>query len=227
MPFSGLLIMTQDDSFDLSAFSQALAGHSLAERAGLVNAEVQRVRAMTVRDAGKRFNQQMYTKALERLGRALNGHDVGGELTPSERPIHALVVSATPPAVAAVAAAPAPVASPQRPAPAIPEPLAPAETAAEVPELSGPERRTSRRIQMKTKVRIRRASDNVAEILEPINISRGGVGFQSCKRFALHETVWVIMHYRPDSTDMETKSIIVRAASMANRTEFSYGLKFL
>jgi hypothetical protein len=217
--------MTQDDSFDLSAFSQALAGHPVAARAGLVNAEVQRVRAMTVRDAGKRFNQQMYTKALERLGRALNGHDVGGELTPSERPIHALVVSAAPPAMAAVA--PAPVASPQPPVPAIPEPPAPAETAAEVPELAGPERRTSRRIQMKTKVRIRRDSDNVAEILEPLNISRGGVGFLSCKRFALHETVWVIMHYRSDSTDMEMKSMIVRAASVANSTDFSYGLKFL
>jgi hypothetical protein len=220
--------MTQDDSFDLSVFSQALAGQPAAERAGLVNAEVQRIRALTVRDAGKRFNQQMYTKALERLGRALNGQDVGGELTPSERPIHALLVGAAVPlAVAAVTAAPAPVALPQPPVPAIPEPPALVSAAAAVPELSGPERRTSRRIQMKTKVRIRRDADNVAEILEPLNISRGGVGFHSCKRFALHETVWVVMHYRPDSTDMETKSIIVRAASVANSTEFSYGLKFL
>jgi hypothetical protein len=80
---------------------------------------------------------------------------------------------------------------------------------------------------MKTRVRIRRDSDNVSEILEPVNLSRGGVGFQSCKRFALHETVWVTMHYQPEATDMETKSIIVRAAPIAHSTEFSYGLKFL
>jgi hypothetical protein len=80
---------------------------------------------------------------------------------------------------------------------------------------------------MKTRVRIRRESDNVSEILEPLNLSRGGVGFQSCKRFALHEIVWVIMHYRPESTDMETKSMIVRAAPIPHSTEFSYGLKFL
>jgi hypothetical protein len=35
------------------------------------------------------------------------------------------------------------------------------------------------------------------------------------------------MHYQPESTEMETKSIIVRAAPMKNSTEFSYGLKFL
>ena len=80
---------------------------------------------------------------------------------------------------------------------------------------------------MKTRVRIRRDSDNVSEILEPVNLSRGGISFKSCKRFALHETVWVTMHYQPQSTEMETKSIIVRAAPMKNSTEFSYGLKFL
>jgi len=135
------------------------------------------------------------------------------------------------------------------------------ETASKTSEPSGAERRTSRRIQMKTRVRIRRDSDNASEVLEPVNVSRGGLGFESCRRFALHETLWVTMHYQPGSGDtqarsasrfagkskalaldaagkskalaldvaaeMETKSIIVRAAAMANNTDFSYGLKFL
>jgi hypothetical protein len=211
--------MTPDDSFDLNAFAQTLATHRPAERAARVEAEIQRARALTVRDSSKRFSQQMYGKSLERLGRALVGHDVGGELTPSERPIHALLLNATP---AVVEAAP----SPPKPVPVVVEAAA-AVPAPPPPEPSGPERRVSRRIQMKTRVRIRRESDNVSEILEPLNLSRGGVGFQSCKRFALHETVWVTMHYQPDTTEMETKSIIVRAAPIRNSTEFSYGLKFL
>src|SRR5208282_1186703 len=111
--------MTPDDSFDLNAFSQTLAGHPAAERAALVDAEVQRVRAMTVRDAGKRFDGQMYVKHLERLGGALGGHDVGGELAPSERPIHALLLGGAAQAVAAAAAL-EPSAPPTAPPP--PEP---------------------------------------------------------------------------------------------------------
>jgi hypothetical protein len=222
--------MIQHDSFDLNAFAQALTGHPAAERAGRVQAEVQRVRGITVRDAGKRFNQQMYVTRLERLGRALGGHDVGGELTPSERPIHTLLLAdKVVPAEVAAAAVVAP--PPPTPPTVVAPPPAPAPAAAPAPgegsEPSGAERRISRRIQMKTRVRIRRDSDNVTEVLEPLNLSRGGVGFHSCKRFALHETVWVTMHYQPNSTEMETKSIIVRAAPLANSTEFSYGLKFL
>jgi hypothetical protein len=194
---------------------------------------------MTVRDAGRRFQQQMYVKALERLGRALGGHEVGGALSPSERPIHAMLLAVAPETMAATAAAAAPS---RRSAPPDSPAVAHAETVAEAPVLSGPERRTSRRIQMKTRVRIRRDaerdSESVAEVLEPLNLSRGGVGFQSSKRFALHETVWVTMHYQPGSAEskalaadgaaeMETKAIIVRAAPLADGAEFSYGLRFL
>jgi hypothetical protein len=228
--------MNPDDGFNLNAFAQSLTAHPPAERAARVAAEVQRVRTMTVRDSAKRFSQQMYGKALERLGRALGGHDVGGELSPSERPAHALLLSVAPAAVEAVPPPPPPAAPPLA-APPVVETAA-ATAAAPAPEPSGPERRTSRRIQMKTRVRIRRDSDNVSEVLEPINLSRGGVGFQSCKRYALHETVWVTMHYQPDNlgakghaldgaAEMETKSIIVRAAPIPQSTEFSYGLKFL
>jgi hypothetical protein len=257
--------MIPDNSFDLNAFAQTLAGFPVAERAGRVEAEVQRVRAMTVRDAARRFDGQMYVQHLERLGRALSGHDVGGELTPSERPVHALLLGCAPQAVAAAAAlessAPStatPPPAPSRQSTPPDSPAAPAMAVAAVEttsveaasELSGAERRTSRRIQMKTRVRIRRDSDNVCEVLEPVNVSRGGLGFQSCKRFALHETVWATMHYQPGSdgipaksasrlagrskalaldaaAEIETKSIIVRAAAMANSIEFSYGLKFL
>ncbi len=221
--------MTPDDSFDLDAFAEALAKFPAEERASRVDKEVQRVRALTVRDAGKRFNQQMHVTRLERLGRALSGHDVGGELTKSERASHALLLGAP----QAVESAPK-AATPQAATPKAAKSQAAAPKAAtppasdEAPEPSGAERRVSRRIQMKTRFRIRRDSDSVADVLEPLNVSRGGVGFQSSKRFTLHETVWVTMHYQPGSAgEMETKSIIVRAAPLSNGSDVSYGVKFL
>jgi hypothetical protein len=247
-------MILQDDSFDLSSFAQTVAQYPAAERAAQVDAEMKRVRGMTVRDSSKRFNQQMYITRLERLGRALAGHDVSGELTPSERHVHALLLAppavvAEPVATVSVAAAaavqtpvPVPVQTPdvsQSPAlqAAVGDELAAGDSSPE-PVVSGPERRTSRRIQMKTRVRIRRESDNVSEVLQPVNVSRGGLGFQSPKRFGLHETVWVTMHYQAESGEskarvvdvvgsMETKSMIVRAAPLTNSTEFSYGVRFL
>ncbi|GEM_PF-4666559 len=219
--------MSPDDSFDLGAFAGTLAA-AADDRAAKVESEIARVRGLTVRDAGKRFNQQKYLQGLEKLSRALKGEDVSAGLQPSERAIH-LSLFASP----AAAAAPAPVAA-AAPAPVPPAPvpevkgIAEAEAVAPVEApISGPERRTSRRIQMKTRARIRRESDNVCEVIDPVNLSRGGLGFRSSKRYALHETVFVTMHYRPESTDMETKSIIVRAAPLSQSTEFSYGVKFL
>ena len=65
--------MQPDDSFDFGAFARGLTG---GDRAAQVGAELKRVGAITVRDAGKRFNQQKYLQSLEKLGRALKGEDV-------------------------------------------------------------------------------------------------------------------------------------------------------
>jgi len=202
--------VAQEETFELNDFAHRLDEAAEPARRELVAGELERIRRVVVREASKRFAQQMYITKLERLARALRGDDVSAELTPSERQVYArLFAVAAPPAAAAAAAAAA-----------APAPVA-------VPELTGKERRTSRRIQMKTRARVRRESDNLTEILEPVNVSRGGIGFLSPKRFALHETVWITMHYQADSTEMETKAIIVRAAPIAASVDFSYGVKFL
>jgi hypothetical protein len=99
-----------------------------------------------------------------------------------------------------------------------PEPEPPARS-----EPSGAERRTSRRIQMKTKVRIR--YNKAMETVEPVNVSKGGISFESLRNYALHEIIFVTMHYQPETDQMETRSIIVRAAPKEEGT--SYGVKFL
>jgi type IV secretory pathway VirB10-like protein len=217
--------VAQEETFELNDFARRLAETAEAARGNLLAGELGRVRQVVVRDSTKRFAQQMYVTKLERLARALRGEDVSKELTPSERQVYARLFPAPEPS-----RAPAPL-PPPPPPPAPPPPPPPPAAAAEEPvlpkELSGKERRTSRRIQMKTRARIRRESDNLSEILEPANVSRGGIGFLSPKRFALHEIVWVTMHYQGDPTEMETRSIIVRAAPMAASPDFSYGVKFL
>lgn len=93
----------------------------------------------------------------------------------------------------------------------------------------GAERRTARRISMKTWVRIRRERGR-AEVLVPVNVSRGGMSFESTKRYELHETVWVRLHYDPDIPDsggLETRSLVVRAARLPQFDAFSYSVKFL
>ena len=213
--------MAQEEAFDLNRFAGNLADLGPERRERMVTEELDRVRALTIRDAAKRFLQQMYVTRLERLGKALRGEDVANELTPSERQAHTLLFAP------AVAAAPAPAAAaatgvatgvaraPER----SPEPSG--------PEPSGKDRRVSRRIQMRTRARVRREADNVSEVLEPTNVSRGGIGFQSTKRFALNEIIFVIMHYQPGAEEMETRSMIVRASALRGSTEFSYGVKFL
>ena len=220
--------MAQEETFELNDFARRLGDAPEAARGDLLSSELGRVRQVVVRDAAKRFAQQMYITKLERLARALHGEDVSKELAPSERQVYLRLFPAAPVAAAPAAAAPAEIPKPAPgPAPPPPGPVAAEPPTPRVPEPSGKERRTSRRIQMKTRARLRRESDNVSEILEPSNVSRGGIGFQSPKRFALHEIIWVTMHYRPDSTEMETKAIIVRAAPIALCPDFSYGVKFL
>ncbi len=200
-----------DEHFDITQLIAELAEKPADFHRQLLSKELGRVRGMTVRDAGRRFNQQMYISRMERLMRYLNGENVTQELTPSERSAYGLLGRGWATAASA-AAVEAPATSPP---PRAPEP--------EPAEKTGAERRTSRRIQMKTKIRVRYGK--TLEVVEPTNVSKGGVGFESQRTYALHEIVFVTMHYQPETDQMETRSIIVRAAPLREGT--SYGVKFL
>ena len=113
---------------------------------------------------------------------------------------------------AAAQASASPAAVPQEPAPAAP-----------VHEPTGAERRTTRRIQMKTKARVRRASGTM-EIVVPVNVSRGGIAFESRASYELEEVVHVAMHYREGGEILETPGRIVRVSR--RKDGFEYGVRF-
>ncbi len=115
--------------------------------------------------------------------------------------------SAPPPGAPGKAAA-----RPAAQAPAAPPPLP-----------SGAERRTSRRIHMKTDARIRRSSGGT-EVLVPVNVSRGGIAFQSRAYYELEEVVHVALHYRKGAEPMEAPGRIVRVSKLENAFEF--GVRF-
>jgi len=80
--------------------------------------------------------------------------------------------------------------------------------AAEAAPINWADRRTSRRIQMKTRARVRRA--NGAEVVTPLNVSKGGIGFPSRASYALDEAIYVALHYTEGGEIFETSGIIVR-----------------
>jgi uncharacterized protein (DUF3084 family) len=111
-----------------------------------------------------------------------------------------------------VAAPPAPVTQPE------------AAPAAEVaPPISWSDRRGSRRIQLRTRARIRRAASS--EIVAPINVSRGGIAFESRAAYELDEVIWVAMHFREGEQPMETPSRIVRITRVET-AGYNYGVSF-
>ena len=123
-------------------------------------------------------------------------------------------------------AAPAPVAAPPPPAAAPPPPVPQPEAApaAEVaPPISWADRRGSRRIQLRTRARVRRAASS--EIVAPINVSRGGICFESRAAYELDEVIWVAMHFREGEQPMETPSRIVRITRMET-AGYNYGVSF-
>jgi hypothetical protein len=76
---------------------------------------------------------------------------------------------------------------------------------------------------LRTRARIRRAASS--EIVAPINVSRGGIAFESRAAYELDEVIWVAMHFREGEQPMETPSRIVRIT----RTEgagYNYGVSF-
>ena len=190
--------MAGEEKFDFSVFLSTLKGASLEQQRKRVQEELGRMRELVVREPGRKFQQQIYVQRLERLRRFLDGQEVTNELTPSE--LQAYVQFLGGGAQAGAGAAPSP---------------------------EGQDRREARRISMKTRVRIRRDSGSAVEVLEPLNVSRGGIGFQSAQQYALHEVVWVTLHYQPGTEELETRSMIVRAVPLPESGFFSYGVKFL
>jgi hypothetical protein len=131
------------------------------------------------------------------------------------------------PAALRPAAAPAP-APPQPPPPiAAPEPPpplpAPAAAPPAAPAINWAEKRAARRIQMKTRARVRRV-DGKVEIVAPLNVSRGGIAFESPLEYALDERIRVAMHYREGEDALETTGAIVRVSPRSATQE--YGVKF-
>ena len=191
------VLMAGHDEFDFEVFVSTLTAVPVGDRLAGVRKEMVRAQALVVRDAQRRFEQQVYVRRLERLVRYLSGENVSKELSPSETRAYEMLSKAPP---------------------------APAEAAPAM----GKDRRVSRRIAMKTRVRIRRDSGSGAEVLEPVNVSRGGISFLSSAQYKMSEVVWVNLHYdpkNPEAAAPETRSIIVRAAPESG--QFSYGVRFL
>lgn len=111
------------------------------------------------------------------------------------------------------------------PAPAAAVPAVPAAAPATTP--TGPpnwsERRASRRIQMKTRARVRRPDGHV-EIVAPQNVSRGGIAFESKVEYVLDNRIRVALHYREGEQVLETNGMIVRVSPSANGR--CYGVRF-
>jgi len=221
--------MTGPEQFDFVAFGESLRGLPRQEQRDRVQAEMARMQGMVVREPSLKFRQQLYLRRLERLSRFMAGEEVAMELTPTEIDAYALI--ATPPAEeprAAAAAAAHHSAAPSAPIASPAAPLA-APAAGEAPSL-GAERRKARRIQMRTRARIRRESDGSAEVLEPVNVSRGGIGFRSSRLYARHEKITVNMHYQPEQPEtamIHSHGMIVRAVAETGTQLYSYGVKFL
>jgi hypothetical protein len=142
-------------------------------------------------------------------------------------PTHAapVPVAAPPPsapAPPAPAAAPPPPPPAPEPEPAPPEPPPVAEPVKPA-EINWAERRSSRRIHMKTRARVRRP-DNRSEIVAPLNVSRGGIAFESVQKYSLDDRIQVALHYREGEQALETLGSIVRVSSRGQTAE--YGVKF-
>ena len=211
--------MDGQEKFDLSTFVPNLRGLSQEDQRNRVREEVKRVSKLVVREPSRIFRQQLCLQRLQRLSRFLMGEDVARKLTPSEARAYRLLTDST----SQSARTAGPVAAPSASVPTAEERVD--------AELGGrKEHRRSRRIGMTTRVRIRRESGPETEVLEPVNVSLGGISFESTRQYDLHEIVWVKMHYDPNLTDgggTETRSMIVRAVPLPRWDAFSYGVKFL
>ena len=77
---------------------------------------------------------------------------------------------------------------------------------------------------MRTQARVRRPTSS--EVVAPVNVSRGGICFESRSSYELDEVVWVAMHFHEGAEHLETPSRIVRVSPGAKGDAYSYGVKF-
>lgn len=89
--------------------------------------------------------------------------------------------------------------------------------------------RRGRRIQLRTLIRVRRESGTQAEVLQPVDVSRGGVSFQSVQEYKVSEVVYIALHYNPKQPNdaLETGARIVRIERLPQWEAFEYGVQFL
>ncbi len=84
--------------------------------------------------------------------------------------------------------------------------------------------RASRRVQMNTRVRIRRAATGEAEVVTPLNVSRGGFAFEGRLPYQPLELIYVALHHRTDSDLLETPGRIARISQSGDKR--AYGVEF-
>ena len=85
--------MAEAEKFDFAGFVTTLRDLAPQEQRGKVQEELTRMQSMLVREAGVKFDLQMYTRRVERLFRFLGGQDVAAELTPSEKRAYELLTA--------------------------------------------------------------------------------------------------------------------------------------
>ena len=77
---------------------------------------------------------------------------------------------------------------------------------------------------MQTRVRIRRGATSEVEIVVPLNVSRGGIAFESRNPYEVGELLHLAMHYREDEEILETPGRIVQTFRADGK--FTYGVRF-
>ena len=77
---------------------------------------------------------------------------------------------------------------------------------------------------MKTTARIRRPVTEEAEVVVPVNVSRGGFSFESRLPYRLHEIIYVALHYHEGGAVLERLARIVRVSRSGDKSE--YGVAF-
>lgn len=97
-----------------------------------------------------------------------------------------------------------------------------------IASLEKKESRRAQRVSWNTLIRVRRDSQAEAEVLQPLDLSRGGVGFQSAQEYQLGELVYIALHYDPEQPDaaIESASRIVRIERLPEWSAFQYGAQF-
>ncbi len=215
------------ETFDFLVFAQSirdLAGDAQLQRLG---EEMNRIQNLVVGEPSWKFRQQIYAKRLGRLARFMRGEEIAAELTPPEAEVYSALALKRPERPFAVPVEPLATAA------AAPPPtstLRPSQRAAAANAgKKGAERRRNARIKMSTRARVRRENGEGFEVLEPGNVSKGGISFRSAQSYKFEERILVTMHYRagqPESAGMERVGVVVRITPETSGL-VDYGIEFI